>query len=468
MAALIILIALLLLAGLLLLFFNPNSQKNKAFHEAIASYDNNLHAEALLKFQDLLNDEPYNALYHWYVALCALQRKNYTTATNHLEYILQIRNFNVPGENLPDIQNFNEIGVHTKLVEIYETLKIRQKILAQYERLTDLDPQNDTYPLKIAQFHIEDKTYSDEVQGYLEKALHLNPQNATAQFLLSLVYYKNDDFEKALQSAEKTIALDRSINDAHYIMGYARYRLNLKDEAEKHFRNATLCRYFKKSTAFYLAKVIASSGKIGFALPYAAEANSAAPSLHEPPTLELEAMYFYANLLEESNSYDEAIALYKNIQRIQPDYQDVSRRLKYMSPLNPDQKKTESTVNLIEVFKKMKNEDFLHTSEKVLENMGYKVKKIDMINENNVNMLAYHSEEISDLPTGVFIRRGIGIIQEDLIKTIEHFMSGMQASAGILITPNDFNPAARKLAEKKNIKTINGEQLVVLLKTAIK
>ncbi|MDH4262883.1 MAG: restriction endonuclease [Spirochaetia bacterium] len=467
MIAGIVVIVVIAIIILILLYFSPSSQKEKAYKDAIDSYNNHLYSESLKKFQNLLNDEPYNSFYHWYVALCAIQRQEFTNAMYHLESILQINNYTLP-EELPDTEIFNEIGVNRKLMEIYETLKIQDKLLMQYEKLMELDKNNEEYPLKIAQSLIDNKVYSDQVKEYLEKTLNINPKNGTAQFLLSLIYHKRNEFDNALQCAEKAIALDKSLSDASFIMGYARYRLNLKDEAEKLFREATLCKYFKKSTAFYLAKLIASSGKIDFALPYASDASKFSKSIHEDPSLELESMYQYATLLEESNHYDDALVQYQAIQNIQPDYQDVSKRLKYMQPINSDNSNHRTTVDLLDIYKKMKHDEFAHTSESVVENMGYKVKKVDLVNDQTINMLAHKTDEASDHLTGVYIRRGIGIIQEDHIKSIMHFMSGMQVTRAVLITPNDFNPTARKMAEKKGIKTINAEQLIVLLNKIIK
>jgi tetratricopeptide (TPR) repeat protein len=468
MIAVIVLVVVIAFILFALLHFNQNAPKSKPYKDALEVYNNHLYTEALKKFQALLNEDPYNSFYHWYVALCANQRQEFTTAMYHLESILQINNYLLPENELPDTQIFNEIGVNRKLMEIYEALKIKDKIFPHYEKLMRLEPDNDEYPLKMAQTLINDKIYSDQAREYLEKTLHINPKNATAQFLLSLVYFKRSEFDNALQCAEKTIALDKSLSDASFIMGYARYRLNLKDEAEKHFREATLCKYFKKSTAFYLSKIIASSGKTDFALTYAAEASKLSKSIHEDPSIDLESMYLYATLLEQANRYDEALAQYQAIQNIQPDYQDVAKRLKYMAPLNHEKNNYKITLDLLDIFKKMRHEEFLHTSEKVLESMGYKIKKVDLINDQTINMLVEHTEEINDQLTGVYIRRGIGILQEDHIKSIEHFMSGMQVTRAIIMTPNDFNPAARKMAEKKSIKAINGEQLIVLLNNVIK
>ena len=443
------------------------SHKDKGFKEALDVYNNHLYTEAMKKFQLLLNEEPFNSIYHWYVSLCALQRQDYTTAIYHIENVLQINNFSIPVDGLADTENFHEIGIHQKLMEIYETLRLKDKVLTEYETLMKLSPKEDIYPLKIAQYYIDEKNYSDLPQSYLEKALSINPKNANAQFLLSLIYYKKNEFDNALQSAEKTITLDKSLNDAYYIMGYSRYRANLKDEAEKLFRDAALSRYFKKSASFYTAKLLASNGKLDYALTYAADASKIASSVHEDPTIELDAKYLYGNLLEQTDHFEQAKEVYQFIQNVQPDFRDIDKRLKYMAPLKPvnDQK---IDMDLLDIFKKLKNDDFAEKSEKVLEIMGFKIKKIDLINDMAINMLAQPTTENTTQLVGVFIRRGIPIIQEDHIKSMEHIMTGMQVFRGILITPNDFNPNSRKMAEKKGIKTINGEQLSVLLNQVMK
>jgi len=244
-------------------------------------------------------------------------------------------------------------------------------------------------------------------------------------------------------------------------MGFARYRLNLKDEAERLFREASLCKYFRKSTAFYLAKLISSTGQLDYALPYAAEASKYASTIHEEPALELEAKYLYATLLEQADRFTEAYEIFKSIQNIQPGYMDISKRLKYMEPANAAAQNQQNKPDLLELYKNLKLEDFARYSEKIIENLGYSIKKVDLVNGNTINMLVY--KDNPSILTGVFVRRGIGIIQDDHIKNIEHFMSGMQTLTAIMITPNDFNPTAKKKAEKKSIRTINGDALKELL-----
>lgn len=453
------------IAGVLIFILvtsNSGGARNSAFKEALSAYENHMLGDAMRKFQALLYEEPYNSIFHWYVAMCSLQRQEYTTAMYHLDSVLQINNFSLPQEGLPDVEDFELIGVHKKLLEIYEVLKLKDKIIFECENLMEIEPGNDEYPLKMADILINEKNYSEKTKEYAERALALNPKNGQAQFILSLIYLKSGEYDNAIQNAEKTIAVDKSNNDAYFILGISRYRQNLMDEAEKHFREASLCRYFRKSTAFYLAKLLISEGKFDYALPYAEEAHKYSVSIHEEPSLELDAKYLYANLLEKSDQYKEAFEIYKAIQNIQPDYQDVSKRLKYMTPFEMESEEGKPKSNLVEEFKTMRLEDFARHSEKIIENMGFKVKKLDLVNDQTVNMLVHEKNDPSKL-TGVFVRRGIGIIQQDHIKQIEHFMSGMQVVDAILITPNDFNPAARKMAEKKSIKTVNGSNLQELL-----
>ncbi|MDH4199533.1 MAG: restriction endonuclease [Spirochaetia bacterium] len=132
-----------------------------------------------------------------------------------------------------------------------------------------------------------------------------------------------------------------------------------------------------------------------------------------------------------------------------------------MEPANAAAQNQQNKPDLLELYKNLKLEDFARYSEKIIENLGYSIKKVDLVNGNTINMLVY--KDNPSILTGVFVRRGIGIIQDDHIKNIEHFMSGMQTLTAIMITPNDFNPTAKKKAEKKSIRTINGDALKELL-----
>jgi len=439
-----------------------NLMGNRPFKEALSRYNDHRIKEAMSGFQALLYDEPYNAVYHWYAARCSMAQKNFTTTMYHLENIVRINNYTLPEPDLPDTENFSEKGIQIELLKLYEALKLKDKIKSQYEKLMELDKSNPEYPLNLARVYIDERNYTDVVQRLLEKSLSLLPEQGEVLFLLALVYYKNGKIEEALQVADKAVGYDRALADAYFIMGFARYKINLRDEAEKLFKNAGLCRIFRKSKSYYLAKIAEARGQYDVAISYAKEADQYASSLHEDPTLEIEAKYLYAALAERLDDFDKAVELYQKIESMQPGYRDVANKLRYMAKDSVSSSKlsSEEVNQIINRFKSVKIDEFSMLTEKVIIKMGYKVKKFELIDDRTINAIGVTSD---GRETAFFSRRGIGIIENKHLQSLKMYMTGARVQEGVFITATDFASNARNSAPAEGIVLVSGNDLATVL-----
>ena len=83
--------------------------------------------------------------------------------------------------------------------------------------------------LQQASIHLDQKQYDLSLRE-LQQSLQIEPQNASAHYLLSLAYYDQDNDDLALQEAQQAVALDRYLFGAYLHLAFT--QLDLDDTRE--------------------------------------------------------------------------------------------------------------------------------------------------------------------------------------------------------------------------------------------
>ncbi len=428
------------------IFYSSRIQKyleGRPFREAVAAYTEGDYNAALEKFDKLLFQEPYSAIYHWYAGKMRQYRKSYTQAVDHYENIIRINHYALPMEELPDIEKFNELGLLETLLEIYHDLGLREKIKSTLIRLIELYPEEETYLVKLITIMIEDKEFGDELHQMLERAISLNERNGQVRYWLALLYYKKGNFRESHMSAERAVHINASLSDAYFFMGYNRIKENLLDEAAEFFRKALQGKEFMKSSNYYLATILAEKGSLAEATSYAKDAVDRPSSNFEEEDLELNTRYFYARLLEEQNDLKSALGQYQFIVSIDSEFKDAAERMQDMKFYD----RSQST----EYLNQVKVGDFLKLVDQLIEMMGYRSIKLEHTDANSVNAILEKKEE-PDGKIAFFFRRNIRIVDDYIISLLANYMSGIRANQGLLVSTGDATPEAARFASSHKVE----------------
>jgi len=435
------------------------NQKERPFNEALNFFTNYNHGPCIQKFEELVFEDPYNALYHWYLARSKFYTKDYTGSIKHLTQILKINNYTVHSDNLPEIENFNEPDIYQMQLDIYRKLNLKKELKSTYQKMIQIYPEVFEYLFQYLALEIETQNYSPEVRINLEKAVDIQPENSELYFYLSLVSYKENNIENSLRYAEKAIHYKKSHSDAAFLIGYAHFYGDRFGEAIEYLKQSTMSNYFKKSAAYYLARIYEKKGEFKNTLIYSRQADETPLSIHENQALEAESKFLYALTLEKNGDYMEAFTTYEKVSAIKPDFPGLNDKLKLIRGNNDSSQK----VKIVDL-ENSSTGDFYATVEKVIYLMGYKVKKSEPIDDKAINFHAVlKSDPDSKKYTAILVRRKSGIINSEQLNTIKLYLESCRLTQAVIITTGDFDPKTRKEMERAGYIYVNSQNLQTLL-----
>lgn len=445
-----IIATIILLAVLFFVFRHLYSNNERPFLEAIELYRQGSYDAALTRFDMLLYDDPYRAIYHWYAALINQKKHLYTHAMTHYENILRINNYSITHDNLPDLDEYQSETIYQRLVDIYTSLHLNEKLINIYTTLSKQEPENSKYPFAIANLLIAEGLFNEETLQYLKQTVSLDPRNDQAYFLISIVHYMQDDIEQAFLAAEKARSINPGNNDASFLMGLKRYKDNLRDEAREFLSAGLRSKHFKRSASYYTAKLLAWERKREEAISHANDAMKAQPSSYEPAELEIEIKYLLGELFEEEGIFSEAANAYAFVHSINPAYRDVEKKVNELSRFI-------MSIN-IDRLESMRIDDLMTFLEKFLAHSNYRVSSMQHTDDKSVNIIAEQAPD--QIKTVLFCKRGAKLINTYMIEQLSTFMDGNRAAKGIYITTGDFSPESKAKASENDIELINGDQII--------
>ncbi|MCM8801120.1 MAG: tetratricopeptide repeat protein [Candidatus Omnitrophica bacterium] len=87
--------------------------------------------------------------------------------------------------------------------------------------------------VQIASLNSVKKEILDEEIGYLEKAIHIDPDNFGTYYALGVAYYLKEDYDKALECASKFTQFNPACSLTFYGLGLAYYNMGDKEGVQK-------------------------------------------------------------------------------------------------------------------------------------------------------------------------------------------------------------------------------------------
>jgi tetratricopeptide (TPR) repeat protein len=177
------------------------------------------------------------------------------------------------------------------------------------ERAREKDPE---YQYNLSLVHLRNGDF-DEAIRTLNKAIALRPNYNHALCTLGLAYSMKGEFQASINHLKKCLDIDPSMTEAHNYLGVAYQELGFLEEAEKEFKIAILdTNYKSRELPYYnLARIYLSRGNLQEALDHIDRAllfNADFRLAHNLRGMILERQLKYAEAIE---SYQKAL---KNLQ----------------------------------------------------------------------------------------------------------------------------------------------------------
>lgn len=396
--------------------------------------------------EKIIMNEPRNSLAYWYAGRASILLGQVNRGISELKKVIQINKYDIKNPSIPELGDFSEIGVHKYLREIYQRTRQENAEFQENQILMKLEPENPEYPMEIAKALIKNKEYSERTENYLSIAANLDPENAEVYSLLALVNLKNENLKKAKGYSEKALSINPNHIDSKYVLGEALYHEKQYNEALEVLNRGILSDHYKKSALLVTAKTYFQKEDYQNALESVKRADEASISIYENPILQWDALYLMAKIMENINNPNKAKELYSHIFKYQPDYKDVKIKVEQFGG---------NELEYVKDYITAKVDQFQEITESMMNLIGYKVSKIENMDDGNIN-LDLTKEERRYI---AFIRRTIDLISDDVIKRLIKIIEAGGYYGGVIVTTGDFTSSSRNLALKSNIQTMNGSDI---------
>jgi tetratricopeptide (TPR) repeat protein len=187
------------------------------------------------------------------------------------------------------------------------------------EKALHLDP-NDFYAFFLLGSISQEQGNLEKAATFFEKSTELNPSFADAHYNLAIILEKTDQFEKALISYKKALALNPDLADVYNNLGNLLLKMRRFDKAVPYFAKA-----LQLSPHYVLAL-----NNMGMALKGQGQLDEAV--LHFRKAIELSPAFAdaYCNLavvLKEKDKVDEAMTLFRKAIALNPAFADAHYNL---------------------------------------------------------------------------------------------------------------------------------------------
>ncbi|ACK65880.1 TPR repeat-containing protein [Rippkaea orientalis PCC 8801] len=190
---------------------------------ALQLVQENRYDEALLAFQEILEQDPNTKQAHLGIGRIYLKQKDYQGALTHFQ----------------TARNLDPMMVQASLAigNAYYELKQLELSMQAFQDAVNIDPSDATGYLGIGRVLIKQKQYP-QAKEQLQKALVLNPQLILARLLMAQIYQEQGDIDQAITEIESVLKLNPTLSNAYQGLG----NLYLKQEkyalARKNFEQA--------------------------------------------------------------------------------------------------------------------------------------------------------------------------------------------------------------------------------------
>ncbi|MCB1145733.1 MAG: restriction endonuclease [Leptospiraceae bacterium] len=447
--------------GLMIAIARVFTKKRIKPGEVLEDFAEGRYSQARKGLEILILEEPRNSMYYWYSGRASIEMGEASRGIAEIRKAIQINNYSLNIANPPALENFSEIGLRKFLRDLYSNAGLDNEAFQENQILMQLEPKNVEYPLKLAQILIRKKEFSERTAGFLARGLEIEKENPLLLSLMALTSLMQKNWSRATGYAERALKARPNSGDAKAILGLSAYENQQLETAQKFLLQAEQSESFKKTVLFTLAKIFKQKNDNLQAEDFARRADESPVGAYESPELEWDAKYWLAILKEANGKNEAAQELFNNIEKFNPGFRDVRDRLQ-------SGKSTRSEIDYAKDFITARQDIFEILCEKIVNQLGYKVVKIESTFDGNCNMIL-QGPEGSGKPIGCFIRRNIDLINDEQINLLLKFVASAKCIKGLFITSGDFSRSAKTQASQSRIECIPGsavEKLLVKVMTA--
>ena len=203
--------------------YNPEELQSRYLlalvHSTMQDYDKAANEyEYILK--SFSKTEPQNIEIYGYLGQLYYSQKKYDQAIEEFQKILELEPANA--------------DVLYLLGSLYVETNQKERAIDLLKKSISANPQHDGSLNSLSYLYAEDNAHLDEALDLIERALKVDPNNGAYQDTKGWIYYKKEEYKKALDSLKAAdLALSDPVIKDHLGDVYA--KLNLTEEAVKYW-----------------------------------------------------------------------------------------------------------------------------------------------------------------------------------------------------------------------------------------
>ena len=198
--------------------------ENATIHTALLYQEMERRREAVDFLLTAIEKAPENAEFRYYLGSLYEQMKEYENAEKELKTGIRLD---------PDHSR-----LHFRLGVLYDKQGNKEESIAEMKTVLELDPENANALNYLGYTYADMGVHLDEAEQLIRKAMILRPDDGYITDSLAWVYYKREQYEKALPLLELAVSLepDDPVIEEH--LGDVYRKLGMKKRAIQSYRKA--------------------------------------------------------------------------------------------------------------------------------------------------------------------------------------------------------------------------------------
>jgi len=430
-------------------FFFPALMAPRNLAEIEKLIEKNRYREAQAKLLAFLERDDRNLNAHYLLATCYHKNSQYPDAV--VEYRQALKFFT------PD-SDINENLIRKRLARCYRDMGNVNEAKNEYLILTTKEPDNFENFYEVGRLFLE-AGYSERAVNFFTKSVMANGKHADSWALLGQAQFQIKAYKDAKNSILKSLQIKPDQKIPRYYLGVAlRYNGDL-EWAQKELEMAARENSIKDKAVLALGLVYSDMGDFQKAIN---EFQKGLQCVSPGSSMALEMRYLLALNAEKIKSIELAIEHWETINKIKPNYRDVSQKLSQYSDFR--------THDSIKDFIIAGADQFHEICKKIVENLGFYVINSNLANDNFFRATAIENAQVKSLKkhhTLIMILREVKPLLESQVRDFYESMKDDRANKGIVMTVGDITPAALEFTANRPIDIYDSTRIAGLAEKAM-
>ncbi|HOJ63667.1 MAG TPA: tetratricopeptide repeat protein [Spirochaetota bacterium] len=357
-------------------------------------------------------------------------------------------------------KNINETEILLKIANAFELSGDKEEAKKYYLLIKKKDNLNLKANIFLAKYELEKKEY-EKALALFNIVMKLDPENQEVEKFLGITYFYCNRFKNAIELFIKYLKNNPNDSDVIYYLGYSFYSLNRTDDAIRYF------------------------SKIKNNEQYAAEINYFIGNIHKKQKIFFKAIEEFQNAIT-SNKLDEeklyeayyqlaesylfihdttnAIATWKKLYELNPQYKDIAEKIETYSQLESHsllEKYLLGSVNQLTNLCKLFIKYYL--TKHCNRNGLIKFTKIQMLQDNSLEIyLEFTVRNVVEFYYFLFLR-SVTTVGDFTLRSLYNKLKEEKIDKAVCVTAGNFSQTAKEFVESRMIELVEKDLTIEIL-----